>query len=100
MAALEGFDLSLSTGDVVVEEGLMDGVAVAGVTLDVSALALGDGENLVAIDSDGATIVGIAAATGLASGQVQLGSFTEDTGAATAVTMAGRGAILDPSADE
>jgi hypothetical protein len=100
MAALEGFELSIATDDVVVAEGMLNGVAVAGVTLDVSVLALGDGENLVAIDDDGATIVGIAAATGLAADQVQLGSFTEDTGAATAVTMSGRGGSIAPSADE
>lgn len=96
MAALEGFDLSLSTNDVVVEEGLYDGVAVAGVTLDVSVLAIGDGENIIVVD--GTTISAVAEATGVTGTQVKLGSFTEATGAATAVTMAGRGAVVPASA--
>lgn len=99
--ALDGFDFSISTGDVVVDDGALDGSPVAGLTLDVSVLALGDGENKVIIDSDGTTITAIAAATALGAGQIQLGTFTEATGAATAVNAHnGRGLTALVSTDD
>lgn len=94
MAALEGFELSISTGDVVVGQGLYNGVAVATATLDVSVLALGDGTHYVLLD--GTTIsASVAAPTGTA---IVLGRFVEDTAAATSVTMAGRGTPVAASA--
>ena len=99
--ALDGFDMSLSTDDVVVDDGALDGSPVAGLTLDVSALALGDGENKVLIDADGVTIIAVAAATALTAGQVQLGTFTEAAGAATAVSAHnGRGLTALVSTDD
>ena len=99
--ALDGFEFSISTGDVVVSDGALDGGPIAGLTLDVSALSLGDGENKVIIDDDGATITAVAAATALTSGQIQLGTFTEATGAATAVNAHnGRGLTVLVTTDD
>lgn len=81
--AIDGFEFSLSTGDVVVSDGAIDGSAIAGVTLDVSTLALGDGENKVIYN--GSAVTAVAAATALGAAHIQLGTFTEATGAATAV---------------
>jgi len=87
--AISGFDLSISGDDVVVGPGLIDGVAVDGATLDVSALALGDGTH--AIIFDGSDVVGQLDATALTAGEVKLGEFVEATAAATSVTFTDRG---------
>jgi hypothetical protein len=90
-AVLDGFELSVSAGDVVVAIGRIDRVPVATQTLDVSVLALGDGENQIVIE-DG-TVTAIAGATALSGKQVKLGEFTELTGAATAVSLTGKGSV-------
>lgn len=97
MAALEGFEMTIATGDVVVAMGTYDGVYVPGVTIDVSAESLGDGENLIVIYAG--AVEARAASSGVTADEVKLGEFTEDTAAATAVTYAGRGAELPVSAD-
>jgi hypothetical protein len=96
MAALDGFELSIATGDVVVANGMVDGVAVAGVTLDVATLALGNGDNQITLD--GTTISAIAEATALSGDEVKLGEFTEATAAATAVSYEGKGSVAPASA--
>lgn len=98
MSAIAGFDLTISGDDVVVGPGMIDEVAVAGGTLDVSVLALGDGDNQIILD-EGATVTAIAEATALDAGDVKLGEFTEATAAATAVSFAGRGDQAAVSAD-
>jgi len=94
---IEGFDLSISTDDVVVSNGFIGDVAVAGATLDVSALALGDGTH--AIIYDGSSVTAQLDATALTSGEYKLGEFTEDTAAATAVSRSGRGKTLAVTID-
>lgn len=86
MAALEGFDVSLNTGDLVVEAGLHDGVAVAGATLDGAALA----DGLAYAVSDGSSLSLIESAN-LAAGDTVVASCTIATGACTLESLAGRG---------
>lgn len=89
MAAIRGFSLEISGDDVVVGPGLIDGVAFAGATIDVSVANLGDGTH--AIVHDGTDVVAQLDATALAAGEYKLGEFTEATSAATAVSFDGRG---------
>ena len=96
--ALSGFDFEIDTGDVVVGPGIVEGVAIAAYTLDVSTLALGDGTHSVVFD--GTDVVGQLAATALVAGEVKLGEYVEATAAATSVTFEGRGELLAVSADE
>lgn len=84
MAALEGFDVSLSTGDLVVTEGLHDGVAVAGATLDAAGLA----DGVAYAVSDGAALSLVKT---IPAGSVAVASCTVATDAATLETLAYRG---------
>ena len=86
-AEIAGFELGISGDDVTVALGFIDGVAVDAVTLDVSALGLGDGTH--AIVFDGSTVT--AEAQPVSGNNVQLGTFTESSAAASAVSFEGRG---------
>ena len=92
MAAIEGFELSISGGDAVVADGLLDEVAIAGATLDAAALA--DGTADIVVDSGS-----LAIKDAMASGDVKIGEATIGTGAVTAVSLAGRGDEYPVSAD-
>lgn len=96
--AIAGFDLEIAAGDVVVGPGLINGVSVGSYTLDVSALALGDGTH--AIVFDGTDVVGQLDATPLAAGEIKLGEFVEATAAATSVTFNERGNTLLVTVDD
>lgn len=88
MAAIEGFELSISTGDVVVGDGMVNGVAIEGATLDAAGLATGN-VLIVATSANALAMKDVAAR--LAS-DVCLGSATNDASdAITAVSLAGRG---------
>ena len=86
MAGLEGFDVSLNTGDLVVAEGTHDGVAIAGDTLDGAALA----DGVAYAVSDGATLSLVEV---IPEGSVAVASCTIATGACTLETLAFRGAV-------
>ena len=94
MAAIEGFDLSVNSGDADVSDGMVDGVAVESATLDAAALA--DGNALIVLQNGSLAIIEEA---NHAAGEVVLGSATIATGAVTAVSMAGRGQDAPVSAD-
>lgn len=89
---VEGFMLSLATGDVAVSAGRLGDLAVDAVTLDPGTLGLGDGDHVVKCDSAGTVSAQLATAA-LSDGDFVIGGFTEATGAATAVTYAGRGLV-------
>lgn len=88
MAALEGFEPSLSTGDLVVEPGLIDGIAVAGATLDGAALA--DGLAYAVTTTSGGALA-LIEDQDLTGAQVVVASCTIATGACTAESLADRG---------
>jgi hypothetical protein len=100
-AAVLGFTFTDSTDDIVVSEGLIDQVAFAGATLDVSVLSLGDGTH--AIIHDGTDVTAQLAATALLAGEVKLGEFVEASAIATSWTYEDRGlasSVSLVSADE
>ncbi len=93
--SIQGCELTISGDDVVVADGAVNGVAIAGVTLDLSALSLADGENKVILAADGTTVTAVAAATALVTTQIQLGTYTSASDAASAVNIYnGRGNTL------
>lgn len=94
MAAIEGFELSIATGDVVVADGLADGVAIEGATLDAAAIA--DGTAIIVVRA-GALVIDELSAQ--AADDVVLGSCTIATGAASAPSLTHRGRDLPVSAD-
>lgn len=95
MAAIEGFEVSLSTGDLVVEPGLINGIAVAGASLD--GAALGDGVAYAITDGAGAAL-SLIEDQNLAAGEVVVASCTIATGACTLESLADRGKEADVSA--
>jgi len=84
MAGIEGFDVSLNTGDLVVAEGTYNGAVVAGATLDAAALA--DGVAYAVTDGGALSIVEV-----IPVGSQAVASCTVVTGAATLETLAFRG---------
>ena len=96
MAALEGFDLSISGDDVVIALGLYNEAACAAVTLDLSVLGFDDGSVDVVVD--GTTVSGIESAVGPTGTEVKLGSFTSTSDVASALSLAGRGDVVSASA--
>ncbi len=84
MAALEGFDVSLQTGDLVVAEGLHDGVVVPTATLDGNGLA--DGVAYAVSDGTVVTLVEV-----IPAGSVVVASCTMVTDACTLESLAFRG---------
>lgn len=94
MAAIEGFEVSLSTGDLVVGHGLLDGVHVDGATLDGNGLA--DGLAYAVVDGGSLSLI---EATALAAGQVVVASCTIATDACTAEELTDRGKEAAVSAD-
>jgi hypothetical protein len=96
MAALEGFELVESGGDAVVSEGLLNGDAVAGGTLD--ATGLDEGNALVVVREDALAIINEA---DLDADDAVVGSASiSGAEAVTAVSLAGRGSDLAASSDE
>jgi len=85
MAGLEGFDVSLNTGDLVVAEGTYNGAVVAGATLDASGLA--DGVAYAVTNGGALALVEV-----IPEGSVAVASCTVATDAATLETLAFRGA--------
>lgn len=94
MAAITGFDFSISGGDVVIEDGLINGVAVEGSTLDLAPLSLADG--VADIVYDGSAVTAEAAVSGT---NIKLGEVTVASDAATATSLNGRGDTVAVSAD-
>ena len=95
MAALDGFELSINTGDVETAAGTLDGAHVALATLDAAAIA--DGTAIVVLVAGVPTLRD---AVDFAAGDVKLGEYTVSGGTASAVTYAGRGVDGPVSADE
>lgn len=94
MAAIEGFDVSLSTGDLVVTHGMADGVHVDGATLDGAALADGLAYAVVRAGS-----LALIESGDLLASDVVVASCTIATGACTAEKFTGRGAHAPVSAN-
>ena len=94
MAAIEGFEVSLSAGDLVVDHGMVDGVHVDGATLDGNGLADGLAYAVVRAGS-----LAIITASGLLSSDVVVASCTMATDACTLEELTGRGSDAPVSAD-
>ncbi len=89
-----GFELSISSGDVVVAVGQINHVAVAGATLDANGFADGSWDVVwtgAALELD--------ARTDQVASDVVLGSVTVATNVVTAVSLDGRGRIAPVSQD-
>lgn len=93
MAALEGFDLSINTGDLVVTEGMVNGVHVAGATLD--GAALNDGVAYATVPEAGGALSILNEVT---AGRVAVGSCTIASGVCSAPEFTGRGRTIPASA--
>lgn len=95
MAAIDGFDATVATGDAVVTHGMVNGTAVAGATLDANTLD--DGQALIVVVAAG-TLALKNAADRLATDTV-VGSATVASDLVTAVSYARRGESFPVSAN-
>lgn len=93
MAAIEGFDLSINTGDLVVTAGMVNGVHVAGATLDGAALS--DGTAYATVSESGGSLTLLNEVT---AGRVAVGSCTIASGVCSAPVFTGRGRTVPASA--
>lgn len=84
MAALSGFELTISSDDTAVAMGTIDGVSVAGGTVDAAADA--DGDFLIVWTGAAYDHV-----TTVAAGSTVLGTATVASNLVTAVAYTGRG---------
>jgi len=98
MAAIDGFNISLSTDDVAVSDGMIDGEVIDAAVIDVSELSLEDGDYDIVYDASAEALT-LQAAADQAEGDVVLGEATVATDAATAVSWANRGREIPVSAD-
>lgn len=93
MAAIAGFDFEISSGDVVVGPGMIDGVAVDGATLDANGFGDGDWDVVYT-----GSALELDATADQVAGDTVLGKVTVATNLVTAVSFDGRGRDVPASA--